>query len=216
MDCPFKKKEKELYLRGLAEAQAAARDKDPGLLAKIKNHCGRFDDRCGSAETVLEQCAENPLVASFFVKNPGRTNFHEKVVAEYLGVLPGFRKLPAQGDNAIHLSPKGNIGNKKKLSVHGGTNLSRALDFAWRHGDKTVYASHKYTAQEGGAQDNQYKEQQNLLSRAALNKDPDIVVVAMCDGEYYTPKRFEALRNLGLEDKALAMTLQETREFFAK
>ena len=74
--CPFKKKEKELYLRGLEEVQAAARGKDEWLVAKIQNHCGRFDNRCGTADDVLRQCAANAMVASFFVKAPNKTNFH--------------------------------------------------------------------------------------------------------------------------------------------
>jgi len=126
-------------------------------------------------------------------KNPSKQNFYEKMafrilsvrlpeIAKFLGIsCDPLVKLPNGGKNAL-LVANGMVIRQGEYKVQ---NSSKSIDFMWRAGGHTIYFTHKYTNESGGAQDNQYKDIILFLTASRGSKDDDITFVAICDGDYY-------------------------------
>lgn len=119
-----------------------------------------------------------------FVKDPVKQNIYVDLAAEYIKTIPEVFDF-------VHL------GSKEKL-ICGGFVVSRAtamrgggdpspkpIDFQWKTGKHTVYASHKYTKQSGGVQDKQYRELLGFVEDANRSNLEDTVFIAIADGPYY-------------------------------
>ena len=55
---------------------------------------------------------------------------------------------------------------KNQLKISKVKPQSKSIDFSWNTKDYTIYASHKYTKDEGGHQTNQYEDLQNFITAA--------------------------------------------------
>lgn len=141
---------------------------------KINNHIKKFDGLF-TCEDIVEQIKSNDIVASMFCKDPSKQNISEKMVEKILGVP----KLPANGANSIRFTPNGELTGVKSIGV------SKSADFLFNG----IYFTQKYTAESGGAQDNQYNDVVDFLVKGSINHK----VGAMVDGEYWDKKR-DALR----------------------
>ena len=141
---------------------------------KINNHVEKFDGLF-SYEDIVEQIKSNDIVASMFCKDPSKQNISEKMVEKILGIP----KLPVSGANSIRFTPDGKLTGVKSIGV------SKSADFLING----IYFTQKYTAESGGAQDNQYNDVVDFLVKGSINHK----VGAMVDGEYWDKKR-DALR----------------------
>ena len=141
---------------------------------KINNHVEKFDGLF-SYEDIVEQIKSNDIVASMFCKDPSKQNISEKMVEKILGIP----KLPVSGANSIRFTPEGKLTGVKSIGV------SKSADFLING----IYFTQKYTAESGGAQDNQYNDVVDFLVKGSINYK----VGAIVDGEYWDKKR-DALR----------------------
>lgn len=162
------KKEKELIKNNLEDLRNNILDSD--YQYKIDKYCEKFNFK---KEEVIEQIKENDIVASFFMKDPLKQNFIEKMVAELLNT----NILPQAGKNSVRFNSKGELGHLKT------PNTSKAADFYINN----TYITQKYTRGFGGAQDNQYNDVVDFL----LKGSQQYKVGAILDGSYWEEKRKE-------------------------
>ena len=147
---------------------------------KIKNFCEKYNY---SYESVVEKILGDDMFAVFFAKEPSKQNIYEKIAAKYVSSLEsvsGFENYP----NSIKLFViNGNITNKRENDV-------KSIDFHFKVGDISIYASHKYIkdSKGGGAQDNQYNEVRNFLRNCNKLNTGDVYYIAICDGAYFDSK----------------------------
>lgn len=168
------------------------RRKDPNIMQKID----AFIDRFGFDKTEISNKIENDVMfAAWFAKDPTRTSIHERVAAswlEKLSMIQSFETLKRSGKDALYVTSDGEIRYVAKKH-----NRSKSLDFRWKTNSFTVYASHKYTGQSGGAQDNQFRNVKEFLYRFREGGEIESsILLAIVDGDYYTPDRMIELRNL--------------------
>lgn len=160
----------------------------PDVAEKIK----KFASRTGLDEHFVRyNLLTNELFAMHFAKDPSRQSKHQTIAArhirEAIPLTEGFKVLPASGDNALYVI-NGQIQPGKE--VHANTrNHGKSIDFSWSltFAGKTleVYAAHKHTSEEGGAQQNQYQDLQQFLSQAQSCVNPQKLFLALCDGPFY-------------------------------
>ena len=141
---------------------------------KINNHIEKFNGLF-TYKDIVEQIKTNDIVASMFCKDPSKQNISEKMAEKILGVP----KLPANGANSIRFTPEGKLTGVKNIGV------SKSADFLFNG----IYFTQKYTAESGGAQDNQYNDVVDFLVKGSINYK----VGAIVDGKYWDQKR-DALR----------------------
>lgn len=132
---------------------------------KIDNHILSFSN-IFSKDEIKTSILNNDIVASFFIKDPGRQNISEKLALEILQV----EKLPSQGKNCIRFNDEGKI-------VSIASNNTKSADFIW----KDYYVTQKYTDSMGGAQDNQRNDVIDFLKRGSIQHK----VAAIVDGKYW-------------------------------
>ena len=75
-----------------------------------------------------------------------------------------------------------------------GNKPSKSIDFQWKTGKTTFYASHKYTKEGGRGQDNQYREVKGLLGNFMKCSVDSCALVVIVDGSYYTSKKMKELK----------------------
>lgn len=142
-------------------------------------------------DKVMSKVKEDEIFARNFVKDPVRQSIHENEAAKFIKRnehIKKFKKLPVSGANSLFLH-EGKIITKKEKDL---LNLPlKSVDFYWEIVDKSgetfhFYASHKYTNEEGGAQDHQYTEQRKFLENANNSKmGNNVFFIALCEGNYY-------------------------------
>ncbi len=185
----YKAIEKQLFLEFKANVLLELKNRDKYLLKRIRTYCENF----GEDPLKVEQKIRNdPMFAACFAKNPKGTGFHEAEAGKWLNNTLGRKvtTLPKSGDGSLYLTLKG------KVTPTKGTNTSKSLDFMWEKNGTTFYAMHKYTEQSGGAQGNQMNEMKGLLRRFENATDPNIVLIVIVDGPFYTPARMAELQSL--------------------
>ena len=196
---------------------------DKGLRKKIKNWADKYDL---SFEFVKHKVFTDDIFALYFVKDPGRQNFHENTAAEALksfAILYDFKLLPKGGLNAKVVNSGMLVSLEESKQ---STSNPKTIDFEWKIKTNTgkiifCYASHKYTKDNGGSQDNQYKDLKNFMENARQNKSDNKMFFAICDGQYYQTKnkttgrtKIEELNmDYARENKLIAITIQNIYEY---
>lgn len=152
---------------------------------KIANWASKFGF---SYEVIKQKILSDEIFRCVFAKDPNKQNLFQKLAAEHIcniSTVKEFRVLPSGGRNAIYLlNGKIFTGNQLKNQ----TKEIKSIDFEWKIGSYKFYASHKYTEISGGAQDNQYRDVQEFLKHARDCNEPNTILVAICDGNYYLQK----------------------------
>lgn len=150
-----------------------------------------FAQRYGlDVNDVIYKAQNDDVFALGFVKDPARQNFHENFAAEYIKNLPSvtaFEQLPKGGRNAKTVISGMVVDYLQAQQTH---KKQKTIDFEFNivNSDNRlikVYASHKYTKDSGGAQDNQYENLINFMEHAKDNRDKDVYFLAICDGPYF-------------------------------
>lgn len=159
---------------------------DSTQLEKIESHAARFGHQ---TEDVIAAVLTNSVAYRAIVgKNPGRMDYYENALVSFLNQLECVSiasKLPKSGPGAHHLY-KGRIEVGARKAHH-----KKSLDiYVQFQNGENLHIIHKYTKEEGGAQDNQFREAKDALSELEL---PDgttrLHVAAILDGDYYSKVR---------------------------
>ena len=156
---------------------------DSDLWTKIENHVSKFDVWFTFDDVVLG-INRDPIVASFFIKDPIKQNIYELSQLAYLKTH-GFPEV-------VRL----NNGGKKSISIVDGEitpgphKKDQMKSFDLKAG--MTYFVCKYTKGSGGAQDNQYADVLKALAcvREYLAKHPSSPhsFIFILDGSYYDDK----------------------------
>ena len=120
----------------------------------------------------------------FFVKDPTKQNIHNDIAASYIERIPlvsDFVHLKG-GEKSIC---GGAVMSRAEVKERGGDPSPKPIDFQWKTGKHTVYASHKYTKQSGGSQNTQYRELLGFVEDANHSNAKGTVFIAIADGPHY-------------------------------
>jgi hypothetical protein len=196
---------KEMWKDNAKKVPYLVKKNDNDTLKQIHTYSYRFDK---SYNKVREKILSDSMFANCFARNPSRQTSHEKIAFDYLSknnsILKKFRKLPQNGNEAVYLTSDGTF-QKYKLCHK---KIGKAIDFYWTNANKIFYASHKYTKESGGAQDNQFREQKELLEKFRNNDCENEYFFAICDGQYYTNQKTHFLNKL-TTDRSFVLKIED-------
>lgn len=186
--------------------------------AKIKS----FSELSGaSIDEIRAKAKTDKLFRWFFVNDPKKQNFYEKYAAAHIREMPGVSKFEQLPTNKLGIIG-GIVITMSEGKARGGNPESKTIDFTWKHGDITYYASHKYTKDAGGAQGNQYKDLQDFLVEANKSNAPSSLFLAIADGPFYGGQngrqgttRMDNLRRIANGRNVFALTINDLAEFMA-
>ena len=203
--------ERERWSDNLNEVDSRLQADDSYIAKRIDTFVGRFGF---AVSDVKAKIRGDRMFAAHFAIEPRRQGLHETAAAEWikeLSEIEDFRVLPKAGKNALYVTTDGYI--------RTGMKSGKSLDFMWRVGDTQFYAAHKYTKESGGNQDSQFIEMQGLLEHFQRGTEqPEVVLVVIVDGPYYTEARMPLLRRL-VRDRAprsYAMPIEELPDLFTE
>ncbi len=151
------------------------------LKTKIKN----FSEKWGfSYKKVESEIKENKIVAASFAKDPSKQNFYQTQALVFLNSMESVERaeqLPSSGSNSIFIVD----GKLLKGSEIFEKKNHKSIDFqiTLKNG-KVILASHKYTKEAGGAQDNQRNDLINFVFEAEKYSG-NFIFAVIADGEYY-------------------------------
>jgi len=153
---------------------------------KIKNHINRHPYLANfSVKQIKEMILNDDFIASFFIKEPGRQNISENAIAEYISNIAGVEDFVNHGSSVNLFVINGKITEKREPGI-------KSIDYTWNWNGRKVYASQKYTAENGGAQDNQYNDILSFLKNSQGNEEH--IFIAIIDGDYYNNFRTKELK----------------------
>src|SRR5262249_31176841 len=124
------------------------------------------------------------MLQAKFAKDPGKQGIHEKLAGAFIESLPGveeFKTLSKNGWVVFH----GAVMLRKNLKESGASKTAKTIDFKWQYKGSTFYASHKFTLQGGGMQDEQYEDIYDFITQARPSNLPNTYFIAIADGDYY-------------------------------
>ena len=184
-------------------------------IGRIKSYCERTGyDQC----TVDKKIADDEMFRWCFVVDPIRQNISEKIAAKRIESIAGVSSFKKYGTKDLFIVA-GAL--KKKKELKGMKPESKSIDFGWKCGGRNFYASHKYTNESGGAQDNQYRDVQRFIAAANEVGGQD-VFVAIVDGEYYNTRdsqaemtRRERLDQRANQNNVFVKSIDELEEFLS-
>lgn len=165
-------REKQLREENLKELRNNLNDTN--VQFKIANYAEKYGFE---TEVIKERIKSDDLVASFFAKDPSKQNFTEKLVAELLNT----KTLPQSGKNCVRFN-----NNNGDICSTKSANTSKSADFLIGN----VYITQKYTRSAGGAQDNQYADVVDFLSKGSKKHN----VAAIVDGPYWDNSKRQELK----------------------
>lgn len=185
---------------------------EPNIRKKIATYAWRFGYNEGE---IREKIQNDEMFAAHFATDPKKQKLHEKVAATWLSKIPEvekFQTLPSSGKGSLYVAIDGEIRGGR------GRAPGKSLDFRWTTKGKTCVASHKYTQQEGGAQDQQFNEMLELLKRFRDCVQTDYVLIVIVDGTYYTERKMQQLQNLVRNDnlRSFAVHIEQVPEILAE
>lgn len=151
-------------------------------------------------EEIYQIAKTTPAFAKNFALDPKKQNIYEDLaygrILNMDAVSNPYRP-PAGGKNSLVIE-KSSRKLMLRSKVAKGSPTTKSVDFVWQAGGALWFASHKYTLEGGGAQDNQFKDLCTYLEYSphdAPKIDPETFAyseeglpayfVALADGAYY-------------------------------
>ena len=200
----------------MADVVPLIEERDEETLRKIKN----FADRFGfSLKVVLDEICARPVLQAVFAKEPGRQGTHEKLAASFIKKIPHVSAFGVLGKNK-YVVVQGGVMLRKDARKSGTADRAKSLDFTWKLGDFEFYASHKYTKEGGGAQDNQYEDLKGFIEAANASNRRFTIFLAMADGPYYETmdtgagvSRLQRLKDLANRRNVFAVSSYDLEAF---
>lgn len=181
--------EREAWRENATEVSNRLSKNEQNLLKRISLYIWRFGYK---EDAVRSKIHDDKMFATYFAIEPRRQGIHEKIAANWLQKeekIKDFTVLKKSGKNALYVTSDGEIVSGLEHKP------SKSLDFRWKTGNTTCYASHKYTLEGGGNQDSQYKEMLDLLQKFHRCHDKSCILIVIVDGNYYTQKKMEELQH---------------------
>ena len=201
------------WIENVEEVPSRLKNDDEGIVKRMDTFTTRFGFE---KNDVRDEIANSKMFRATFAVDPTKQSIHENAAADWLKQEPtikNFMTLPKSGKNAYYVTGDGEIRLGKK------TNL-KSLDFRWISNGYTFYATHKYTREAGGAQDNQYESVKTLLQafQKGEEKDQKVVLLAIVDGPYYTGEKLKELRRFTRSSYpySYALPIQDVPEILNK
>lgn len=191
-------------------------EQDEGLLKKIQTYATRTGR---SVDEVINAIRTNPFFRDTFAKDPSKQKFHENVAAKFIEGISGVKDFVQLGhDSKVVFG--GRVELRKDVRREGASTTAKTIDFEWKFNDKHIYASHKYTKESGGAQDNQYRDLQEFIRQSNESNLPNTYFLAIADGNYYLGRdvgtgasKLERLKNLANRRNVFALTTSELAQW---
>ena len=185
----YQKKYKKAYAKALKENFSLVRkqlqDKDTDLMKKITNRAKEY----GISESIIIKDIQKCDTAIIpFAKSPAKQNFYENTACQMIQNMTGvenFQKLPNHSTYVCN----GSIIQRKELKIYPS---AKTIDFKWQYKEHTIFASHKYTKDSGGSQDNQYRDVQEFIRQSRDTKLSKTIFIAIADGDYYMTENGKA------------------------
>lgn len=187
--------------RNIADAQAIPTPSH--VIKKVVRDCRRFGT--STPDEIIAQIRLRKEIAQHYAKSPGRQGLHQTCLEAWLRDVPfviDAAILPGSGRNARIIDDDG------VRTVGGSGRDMKSIDFSWKCVRKDgssvqVWASHKHTAEGGGAQDNQFNDLKHFLRRALKTRANAVeIFLAVADGDYYDLRledgrtRIQALKDI--------------------
>lgn len=160
---------------------------DKGTIKKVAN----FAERYGYSETRIWDALneDNDLLVLAFAKDPAKQGIHQQIACSYIATFPfiyEMEQLPVNDEERTLFCYDGKVFKRKEIDDPRGI---KSIDFHWKYmfngKELNFYASHKYTFEDGGAQDNQFNDVLAYNLEAKKCNNPDIYFFSITDGEYY-------------------------------
>jgi hypothetical protein len=187
----------------------------PATKIKIKNWANKFNK---DPIEIRQKIIDDELFSLHYIIEPSRQNFHENLAADYISRLENvdnFKNLPNGGANSL-IVHSGTILKKSETQSNAG----KTIDFSWNTGIFKCYASHKFTKDNGGSQDNQYKDIRGFMENSRPNNVINTLFFAICDGNYYQNTGQDGLtkiqilnRDLEKNNKLIALTINQLSDY---
>lgn len=208
-----------IHARRFVNANQVIKDLDDekrDIQRKVKNFANNWDL---DIDEVEENLRNNTLFRYTFAKSPSKQSIHEEIASNYIESLPivdRFENLPAGGKNAKHVGLSGVTVGAKDEGIK-----SKSIDFEIHSKGKVIYVGHKFTGDDGGAQDNQFNDIKEYLHEAAALKktglvDDSVEFMAIVDGPYYQRNgRMSILKNAG-EGLTPVITIEELEDYLER
>ena len=214
---------KELYKKQIQiNVKEVLKDIDTNeMRLKISNWADKFGY---NFEEIKDKVINDEIFRCVFAKEPSRQNIYQNIAAKIIESVNGiknFKVLPSGGKNAYFII-NGNIFKGENLISKNQD--AKSIDFYFEYGNFQFYVSHKYTKDEGGAQDNQYKDIQEFLKNSRDTSLKNTIFLAICDGDYYKQKdsktgditKIERLKKLTDSKTVFVITIDELKTFLRK
>lgn len=165
---------------------------DKKLEEKIKGFSARWGY---SKDYILNKLKESDDFILQFSIDPGKTTYHQHFAANWLKenvpFISNFNEPVNGGDNSLICEGGKVLKSKDYKKEHSSKTIDFAFEYEFNNKKLYFYATHKYTKEKGGAQDNQFNDVKLFLKQAMLNTNPDIVLLSITDGEYYQSSKIE-------------------------
>ena len=203
------------------EVEIQKRWRDNFKMAHLSS--GRIESYCkrtGYPKRIVKaKIRQDDMFRWCFVVDPVRQNVFEKIAAGYIKSIPKVSSFRNYGTNELFIVA-GAV--KRGDDLDGMKPNSKSIDFGWIYGERQFYASHKYTNESGGAQDNQYKDVQQFI-RNANEVGGQSVFIAIVDGQYYETKDVKAdmsrrkrLEQMANHSNVFVKCIEEIEEFLVE
>ncbi len=165
----------------------------PYMTLKIENYGKKFGLPIAF---VRRKIMIDNIFALNFAKDPSKQSYNQTLAREFIAENPNINfveQLPSSGKGAM-FAVNGILKTNDDLTPQEKAAKLKSIDFHWTVTGKSgcvyqIYASHKYTKDEGGAQDNQYSDLCKFMENARPNTSDRIYYLAIGDGEYYQRRR---------------------------
>ena len=163
--------------------------------ARRKEAVVKFASKVGvSAEVLWHKLCTDDLAVLHFSIDPSKQTLHQTVAADWIQNLPGvlnFKILPGDGPDALYVYG-GSILSSRQLV---NSDMPKSIDFFWEMITEygvilKFYAAHKYTREDGGAQENQFRDLLAFATESAkLRKENGTRILSLADGDFYQKTR---------------------------
>ena len=189
------------------EAKKRIKNNMKDVLKNIKEYQKNLEKYAEKFELEIE------FLLNQILKSPTKQNYQENTAKKYIlqnyPEFKDFKILPKNSTKSLYIA-NGLIIDKNNLSTN---NHTKSIDFQWKYLKFNIYATHKYTKESGGAQDNQYKDIISFLEHAKQHTKGENLFVAICDGEYYLKNnRLNDLKTKVLNTNCVVCTIETLKK----
>ncbi len=142
-------------------------------------------------EFVFYEAINNSFLLKELCRDPKKQTIHQKLAAKWISEIPfisGFDEPINRGVNAMYVSSGQVLCGKAAQGQKTGKSIDFIWDYTFKEKTLKFYATHKFTRQTGGSQDNQFEDVCIFHEQARNCINDDVVFLSITDGDYYLLK----------------------------